>query len=129
LLPDAELPAPGQPLKMYVIDWELTHITSAAFDLGQMIGDLFETTHFKGIEAADWLIGGIMEGHGALDDATAFRTAIQVGAHLICWGSRSPKGSTEQTEAAMRIGKDFMVRGWERDKSFFAGTVLKCLFS
>lgn len=116
-------------MKMYVIDWELTHITSTAFDLGQMIGDLFETRHFKEIVAADWLIEGFMAGYGDLDDATAFRTAIQVGAHLICWGSRSSKGTPEQTEAAMRIGKDFVVRGWEKDKSFFNGTVLRCLFS
>ena len=85
--------------------------------------------HFKEILAADWLIEGFMAGYGNLDDATAFRTAIQVGAHLICWGSRSSKGTPEQTEAAMRIGKDFVVRGWEKDKSFFDGTVLRCLFS
>ena len=114
---------------MYVIDWELTHITSTAFDLGQMIGDLFETRHFKEIAAADWLIEGFMAGYGPLDEATAFRTAIQVGAHLVCWGSRSPQGTPEQIQAAMRIGKDLVVRGWEKDKSFFDRTVLKCLFT
>lgn len=112
---------------MYIIDWELTHITSPAFDLGQMIGDLFETRHFEGIEATEWLIEGFMDGYGPLDDDIAFRTAIQVGAHLICWGPS--KGTLQQVEAAMKIGRDFVVSGWKKDKSFFDTTVLKCLFA
>lgn len=111
---------------MYIIDWELTHITSTAFDLGQVIGDLFETRHFKGIEAAEWLIEGLMEGYGRLDEDVAFKTAIQVGAHLICWGPT--KGTVEQVEAAMETGRDFVVNGWKKEKRFFAGTALSCLF-
>jgi thiamine kinase-like enzyme len=75
---------------MYVIDWELSHVTSPAFDLGQMLGDLFETRHFTGIEAGAWLMDAFMEGYGKLNEDLAFKTAIQVGAHLICWGSRLP---------------------------------------
>jgi hypothetical protein len=129
LLADAELPQPGGPLKIYVIDWELSHITSTAFDLGQMIGDLFETRHYEGIEATEWLIEAFMEGYGPVNNDIAFKTAVQVGAHLICWGSMAAKGSPEQTEHGLRIGCDFVVRGWEKDKAFFNGTVLKCLFS
>jgi hypothetical protein len=129
LLADAELPQPGGPLKIYVIDWELSHITSTAFDLGQMIGDLFETRHYKDIEATEWLIEAFMDGYGPVNDDIAFKTAVQVGAHLICWGSMTAKGSPEQTEQGLRIGCDFVVRGWKKDKAFFNETVLKCLFS
>lgn len=129
LLADAELPEPGQPLTMYVVDWELTHITSTAFDLGQMVGDLFESRHFKNLEAAERLIEAFMEGYGPLDESTAFRTAIQVGVHLICWGPNPPKGTPEQVKAALAMGRDFVVRGWKKDREFFDGTVLKYLFS
>lgn len=114
---------------MYVTDWELSHVTSIAFDLGQMLGDLFETWHFKGIEAAVWLIESFKEGYGNLDDDLTFRTALQVGAHLICWCSRAPlRGTPEQVEDALRIGRDFVIHAHEKDRSFFDGTVLKCLF-
>lgn len=128
LLADAELPAPGQQLKMYVIDWELSHITSTAFDLGQILGDLFETRHYKDIEATEWLIEAFMEGYGPVKDNVAFKTAIQVGVHLIGLGSRSAKGTPEQRDSALRIGGDFVASGWKKDRAFFDRTVLKCLF-
>jgi hypothetical protein len=114
---------------MYVIDWELSHITSTAFDLGQIVGDLFETRHYKGIEATEWLIEAFMEGYGPVEDSVAFKTVIGVGVHLIGLGSISAKGTPEQRDSALRIGGDFILRGWKKDKAFFDGTVLKCLFS
>jgi thiamine kinase-like enzyme len=51
LLPNAPITAPEEQLKVYVIDWELCQLSSVAFDLGQMFGELFELKHFKGIDA------------------------------------------------------------------------------
>jgi hypothetical protein len=40
---------------MYTIDWELSHAPGLiSFDLGQIIGDLFEMKHFHGLEAGFW---------------------------------------------------------------------------
>ena len=59
----------------------------------------------------------------------AFRTSIHVGVHLICWASRVQGwGSKEQVEKVVEVGRDFVVKGWENDREFFDGTVLKCLF-
>lgn len=129
LLPDILLSDGKMPIKLFVIDWELSHISSLAFDLGQMFAELFELKHFKNIDAGVWLIEAFMEGYGTIDDDFAFRTAIHVGVHLICWGSRVQGwGTKEQVEKAVEIGRDFVVKGWGRDRPFFGGTALKCLF-
>lgn len=134
LLPNKPLPAPDQPLEMFVIDWELSHIGSQSLDLGQMFGDLYETTYIKGIDAALWLIESIMGGYGPVEDAVAFRVAIQIGAHLVCWGTRKAAGATvegavSQKEGVATVGRDFMLKGWEKDRRFFEGTALKYLFA
>ncbi|KAH8789101.1 kinase-like domain-containing protein [Hyaloscypha sp. PMI_1271] len=129
LLPDILLTDEETPIKLFVIDWELSHISSLAFDLGQMFAELFELKHFKDIDAGVWLIEAFMQGYGNIDDDFAFRTAIHVGVHLICWGSRVQGwGTKEQVEKVVEVGRDFVVKGWEKDRAFFESTALKCVF-
>ena len=130
ILPNASFPAPTEPLKVFVIDWELSHLSSIAFDLGQMFAELSELNHFKSIKAGVWLIESFMEGYGKLDEALAFKTAIHAGVHLICWGSRvSGWGTKEQIDAVVKIGRDWVINGWEKDARYFEGTALKSLFA
>ena len=114
---------------MYIIDWELSHLSSIAFDLGQMFAELFELKHFKDIDAGVWLIESFMDGYGGIGEELAFKTAIHFGTHLICWGTRVEGwGTKEQIEMVVEVGRGFVVKGWEKDRQFFEGTALKCLF-
>lgn len=129
LLPDILLSDVETPIKLFVIDWELSHISSLAFDLGQMFAELFELKHFKDIDAGVWLIEAFMDGYGEIDEDFAFRTTTHVGVHFICWGSRVQGwGTKEQVEKVVEVGRDFVVKGWEKDRRFFERTALKCLF-
>ncbi len=130
MLPNGPLPTPDEPLKLYIIDWELSHIGSVAFDLGQMLAELFELKHYKDIDAGVQLIEAFMDGYGKIDEDLAFKTAIHVGTHLIGFGtSVQGWGTAEQVEACAQVGRDFVVNGWKKDKAFFEGTSLKCLFT
>ena len=40
LLPNASLTGEEAALKIFVIDWELSHLSSIAFDLGQMFAEV-----------------------------------------------------------------------------------------
>jgi len=129
LLPDASIPTPDSPMKVFVLDWELSQVSSIAFDLGQMFAELFELKHFKNIDAGVWLIESFMKGYGEIEEDLAFKTAIHVGTHLICFGSSVQGwGTKEQIESVVEIGRGFVVEGWEKNRGFFDGTVLKCLF-
>lgn len=108
----------------------MSQLSSIAFDLGQMFAELFELKHFKNIDAGVWLIESFMEGYGEIEEALAFKTAIHAGAHLVCWGSRVQGwGSKEQVEAVVEIGRDWILKGWEKDAGYFKGTALESLFA
>ena len=77
---------------------------------------------------------GVIDGYGALSDEMAFRTAIYVGVHLISWYNRRPRkgprvAPPEVIVAGLTVGRDFMVKGWEKDRRFFQGSALASLFA
>lgn len=95
-----------------------------------MIAELYKTKLFKDIDAGLWIIQGFLKGYGSLSDELAFRVAIHVGTHLICWGSRVPGwGSQEQIEDVVKIGRDLVVQAWNKNRVWFDGDALGCLFS
>lgn len=136
LVPDlATLTAqnPDSPIPLAIIDWEFSQFGHRSIDLGQIIGDLYELYHYRGTETALWLIKGIVAGYDTLSEELAFKTAIHTGVHLICWYMRrDPNGPLghplEKVEAAMKIGVDFIVKGWKKDRKWFEGKGLESLF-
>lgn len=128
LMPNMPLTS-GSKTKLLVIDWEMAQIGSRALDLGQMIAETYETKLFKNAEHGVSVIEGFMDGYGPLSDKMAFRTTIQVGAHLVCFGSRvAGWGSPEQVEEVVKVGRDLIVQAWKENKSWFEGHALGCLF-
>ena len=120
--------------KLFVIDWEFAQFGHRAYDLGQMIGDLYERKNWKGSESAIWALEGFVEGYGKLGDEMAFRTAIHAGVQMVNWykrrGPNDPlPGTAEQLEDLMRTGKDFIVKGWEKDREWFRGSFLSSMFT
>ncbi|TAQ85260.1 hypothetical protein B7494_g6422 [Chlorociboria aeruginascens] len=124
----------SKEINIFIIDWELAQFGRREYDLGQMIGDLYERKHFMEIESSLWLIQGFVVGYGALSDEMAFRIAIHAGVHLICWYIRRDPTAPfteppKQIQDAIRIGTNFIVKGWERDRTWFEGSDLACLFN
>lgn len=116
---------------LFITDWELSQCGAQALDLGQMIAELYMLKHFKNLDAGLWVIQDFVEGYRpVLNVDMAFRTAIHVGVHLVAWGSSVQGwGTVEQVEDVVSVGKDFVVKGWERDQAWFKKTQLGCLFS
>ena len=119
--------------KLYVIDWELAQFGHRAYDLGHMIGDLYEQKHFNNTDSAIACIRGFVEGYGELRDELAFRTAIHVGTQLIGGYNRRPKtgkhgAAEEQIVDMLRVAKDFVIKGWKRDRGWFESGPLAALF-
>ncbi|KAF2968557.1 hypothetical protein GQX73_g5045 [Xylaria multiplex] len=87
LLPDNSAPPETQHpggVEAFIIDWEFTQFGHRAYDIGQIIGDIYERWHFSGAEGAIPAIEGFIDGYGGLeDDALAFRVVIHAGVQLI----------------------------------------------
>lgn len=129
LLPSGPIPTPETSLKVLIIDWEMSQLAIPAFDLGQMIAESYELEHFKGYDAGIWLIEGFIEGYGEMSEEMKWKTVIHAGTHLVCWGSRvAGWGSEEQVEAVVKVGRNWIVGGWEENRSAFQGMVLDGLF-
>lgn len=114
---------------MFVVDWEMAQPGVPSLDLGQMIAELYELWLYKYIDAGLWIIQGIVEAYGSSEDL-AFRTAIQVGVHLISFGtSVQGWGTAEQVEAVARTGRDLIVNAWGKRRDWFERGDLACLFT
>ncbi|PYI04232.1 hypothetical protein BO78DRAFT_174603 [Aspergillus sclerotiicarbonarius CBS 121057] len=127
LIPRAALEQPSH-IPLFIIDWELCHCGARALDLGQMFAELYMLKHFKHIEAGAWIIQGFMEGYQGLDDEMAFRALTHAGVHFIAWGPLiAGWGTPQQVEELVRLGRDLVIKAWEKDRSWFEG-VWKSLF-
>jgi hypothetical protein len=98
-----------------------------------MIGDLLEKRFLDEAESAVWVIEGVVNGYGQLGEELAFRTAIHAGTHFIHWCIRRPPNAEmletpERITDAMKLGRDFIVKGWTKDKDWFKETALAPLF-
>lgn len=126
-------PSPASPNKIAIIDWELAQYGHLAYDLGQFIGDLCENHLLDSPQHVKSTIGGFIRGYGGLSDELAFRTAIHAGVHFIHWYVRRPPTAKmletpEKIADAMKLGRDIVVKGWQKDRAWFNGTILAPLF-
>ncbi|KAK4250571.1 kinase-like domain-containing protein [Corynascus novoguineensis] len=129
LLSDRPLGEADQ-LPVFIVDWEMCQFSLPPLDLGQMIAELYQLSLFKDIDEGKWLIEGFTAGYGSVNDEFAFRTALHVGTHLIAFGSQVPGwGSETQVQHVVGLGKDIILRAWNKDRSWFEGGDLACLFS
>jgi len=130
LLPSAgwrEPPLADKTNELFIIDWEFAQFGHRSCDLGQIVGDLYERKTYGNLDTAISTMEGVIDGYGALSDEMAFRTAIYVGVHLISWYNRRPLPGV--IVAGLTGGRDFMVKGWEKDRAFFQGSALGSLFA
>ena len=122
-------PREGLRPDIFIVDWEMAQYGVRPVDLAQMTAELYELWFFKRIEEGKWLIEGFVKGYGDIDDEFRFRAAINVGIHLVIWGSRVPGwGTPEQVQEAVGKGKEIIVRAWHKDRAWFEAGDLACLF-
>ncbi|KAJ3128125.1 hypothetical protein HK100_009360 [Physocladia obscura] len=130
-----EIYQPEAETGLFIVDWEFAQFGHKAYDIGQMIGDLYERKHFLGVDGALWAIDSFIEGYGPLGEEMAFRVAIHTGVQLITWVTRGPPlhmrqawATRERVVSLLNIGLIFILKGWGKDKEWFKSSVLAGLF-
>ncbi|KAK4226069.1 kinase-like domain-containing protein [Podospora fimiseda] len=124
-----QVPQDGLKPDIFIVDWEMAQYGVRPVDLGQMIAECYELLLFKNIEDGKWLVEGFVEGYGPIDEEFAFRALINVGIHLVIWGSRvAGWGTPEQVQEVVGKGKEIIVHAWNKDRVWFEAGDLACLF-
>ncbi|PYI19820.1 hypothetical protein BO86DRAFT_179425 [Aspergillus japonicus CBS 114.51] len=119
---------PSPQTSLFVVDWELCHFGPRAWDLGQMLAELYMLKHFRGIDAGPSMIEGFLGGYQVPNEAFAFWVLIHVGVHFITFGSMIRGwGTPEQVADLVHLGRDLIVKAWKKDREWFSG-VWKHLF-
>lgn len=128
LLPDEPTSEDGQGTTMFVIDWEMLHMNVPNVDIGQMIAELYTIWLFRSIPAGLWVLEALVEAYGEVTEEFAFRTALQVGSHLVCVICELRWGSPEQIERVLALGRDIILHAWRKDRTWFERSELACIF-
>jgi hypothetical protein len=85
-----------------------------------MCAELYSLFLFKTLDSGIALLTSFISGYGPVDRSVAFSAVIYVGNHLICWGTRVEGwGTAEQIREVVVVGRDLVVKGWEKDVEFF----------
>lgn len=113
---------------MLIIDWEMAHLGVPNLDFGEMIAELYTIWLYRRIPAALWIMEEFVSAYSEVSQEHAFRTAIQVGAHIVCITSIVGWGTPKEVEKAVVAGRDIIVHAWEKDRSWFEKSDLACIF-
>lgn len=106
--------------RLFIIDWEMTQLGMRALDLGQVLAELYEIKQFKNNNAGLWIMQGLVEKYHMLNEEQAYRTAVHMGVHLVCWSGVPGWATASQVEDVIRMGRDIIEKAWERDREWFA---------
>ena len=94
-----------------------------------MVAEMYALWLYESIPAGLWMIGGLLEAYGDIGETFAIRTAIQVGVHLLCIATTFPGwGTPEHIDSVACVGRDLVVRAWQKDRRWFEQGELACLF-
>ncbi|KAF4333359.1 isoamyl alcohol [Fusarium beomiforme] len=120
----------GATKTLYVVDWENAQVGVPSLDHGGMLGEMYALWKYKRIDAGLWIFQGYAEGLAPLTEEVAWRTALQVGVHLLSFGTLAPGcGTGEEVEEMARLARDIIVKAWNRDRVWFDHSEFSCLFA
>jgi hypothetical protein len=105
--------------KLFIIDWEMTQLGMRALDLGQILAELYEIKQFRNNDAGIWIMEGLIEKYPLLGEEQAYRIAVHMGVHLVCWSGVPGWATASRVEDVVRMGRDIIAKAWERDREWF----------
>lgn len=100
----------------------MCQLSLPALDIGQMAAELYQLVIYKGHSAGAWVLEGLMEGYGPVNDGFFLRAALHVGAHLVSFGTTVEGwGDKDKVEEVARLGGEIIERAWRKETDWFKG--------
>ncbi|KAH8902612.1 hypothetical protein BR93DRAFT_962166 [Coniochaeta sp. PMI_546] len=128
LLPDSPIQA-GTKTSMLVVDWENAQLGVENLDHGEMIGEMYALWVYKRVDGGLWMVQGYTEGLGTRTEEFIWRLAVEIGCHLLSFGTIAPGwGTPSQVDDVARHGRDIILNARQKDRAWFDQSELACLF-
>ncbi|MCJ1244568.1 hypothetical protein MMC30_001766 [Trapelia coarctata] len=151
-----ETTSPPSSHSILILDWELIHLSSIVFDLGQMLAELYLLLCFRARQEVTVLIDAFLEAYGRVQRREAEDVMVVCGVHLMVWPWRVPgwdegweereggrgkevgeggeeRGEVESGETKMegciRFGRTLVQNAMSGDESWFREGVFRKLFA
>ena len=118
---------------IYVTDFELTHVSLASADIGQMLAELYLLYHFWSRSEALEMMKGLLSTYKLteLTEELRFRVGLQFGVHLVVWPPFTQTWidcGEERLKDCVQYGVDCISAAHRKDEHFWKSHVLGALF-
>jgi hypothetical protein len=74
-----------------------------------MISDMYAPWLYNSTYVGLWMLEGFIEGYRKVSKEFAFRTAVNVGTHVVCVTTDDPSWGQENYERLVWVGRDILV--------------------
>jgi aminoglycoside phosphotransferase (APT) family kinase protein len=118
------------PLRLTVVDWEMTRRGNGATDVGQFAAEAWLLDRFRGGKG---LLQAFLESYceaKGKDWPMVFRirVAVHFATHICYWPTRVPWGNREETAKCVEFGAAILQHVWSLDDKFLREGALAPLF-
>jgi Ser/Thr protein kinase RdoA (MazF antagonist) len=119
------------PLKLTIVDWEMSRRGVGATDVGQFAAEAWLLDRFRGGKG---LLPAFLRAYAAerrenLKPEDEERVAVQFGTHLAYWAAVVDWGDQSETAECVALGAEFLKRVRNGDDLWLSKSVLKGLFA
>lgn len=118
----------GNKHLIFVLDWELCHLSSIVVDLGTMLAELWILYFFEDCPSAPLIITSFLEAYGSVDKQDALDTMIYFGVHLIIWPCRTEWSSSPKLMECIQFGCDCLENAYAGNAEWFKDGLFQGLF-
>jgi hypothetical protein len=128
---DTEIPETKNALSLAVLDWELCHVSSPIFDIGQMFAELYLLYHFRQRQCIAGIVKSFVDSYrqiNPLHETDAFDIMLQCGVHLIVWPWRAGWERGAVMDNCITFGRDVLQHAYENNASWFSNGIFGSLF-
>jgi hypothetical protein len=113
---------------IFVLDWELCHLSSIVIDLGTMFAELYILYFFENSSSVPFILDSFLEAYGLIETADALDTMIYCGVHLIIWPCRTEWSEHPKLKECIQFGCSILENAYNGNAAWFKKGLFHKLF-
>ena len=113
---------------IFVLDWELCHLSSIVIDLGTMFAELYILYFFENSSSVPLILDSFLEAYGLIETQDALDTMIYCGVHLIIWPCRTEWSEHPKLKECIQFGCNILENAYNGNAEWFKKGLFQKLF-